>query len=378
MTIGGFSAMDSLTYSPSAYKYFMSAYQSPNANANQVPVQNQNAQAQQSSNTGSQTGSVQANGGVTFKGNDFDKKKKKSNGTAWAIIGTVATIGAAALCRKAYKTGNANKESFDRIYDGFKQLWNSAKSKISNLVTKPTFQRIDDNVVCTIPNKTNRLGGDDVAELAKKAGLSTEIPALTEQGSKLRSYTFTMDGFDFTVKNGKIQKCLQEGIDFSSQLKDDLVTQAKANDLIRQFESGQRLDDLRDIVFSNHTPQAQRWFTAASANEVPKLKTVATKQFDATSDVVRAYANNNRGFAQTLKNFTEGKLDDLRIASANYDLNGVGTLKIEGDNVVGIVINGKTFGRNTLPYNLISNEKAQLFGEIAEQKDRFTNIVYTI
>ena len=77
---------------------------------------------------------------VTFKG-----KEEKSSGKACAIIGAVATIGAAILCKKAYKIGNLKvgttkatsffgkvKQAPAKIYDGIKQYINKGCKKIGS------------------------------------------------------------------------------------------------------------------------------------------------------------------------------------------------------------------------------------------------------
>lgn len=54
------------------------------------------------------------------------KEKKKSNAAAWGILGAVATIGAAVLCKKAYNIGGKMKSDakwYQKIGMGSKSLF---------------------------------------------------------------------------------------------------------------------------------------------------------------------------------------------------------------------------------------------------------------
>lgn len=77
---------------------------------------------------------------VSFKGKG---KEEKSNSKALALIGTIATVGAAFLCKKAFNIGKLApgtakattltgkfKQAATRTYDGFKRYINKATTAV--------------------------------------------------------------------------------------------------------------------------------------------------------------------------------------------------------------------------------------------------------
>ncbi|MBE7710757.1 MAG: hypothetical protein E7Z92_01315 [Cyanobacteria bacterium SIG31] len=138
----GIPAVNHQNIDPTFYEYWMSQY------GQQTPSTVTQATTPQGAITGAQVGAAEAKANlqplakdtVTFKG-----KEEKSNGAAWGIIGTVATIGAALLCKKAYKIGNLKfgttagntflekvKQAPTKIYDGIKQYINKGCKKIGS------------------------------------------------------------------------------------------------------------------------------------------------------------------------------------------------------------------------------------------------------
>lgn len=138
----GIPAVNHQNIDPTFYEYWMSQY------GQQAPSTVTPATTPQGAITGAQVGATVAKTNlqplakdtVTFKG-----KEEKSNGAAWGIIGTVATIGAALLCKKAYKIGIPKtgieaatpfwgkvKQAPTKIYDGIKQYINKGCKKIGN------------------------------------------------------------------------------------------------------------------------------------------------------------------------------------------------------------------------------------------------------
>ena len=110
--------------------YFQQAYQSPNLNAQyyqqqaQVPAQTQTLQADTVEIQNRQTQATNPN----FKG---DGAKKKSNKTAWTILGTAAAIGAAVLCKKAHGIGQG-ATWYAKVGNGLKQYGTQALTFVKN------------------------------------------------------------------------------------------------------------------------------------------------------------------------------------------------------------------------------------------------------
>ena len=131
---------------------FLAAYQAPNY------YQMQNVAPRDNTYVASTNPEVATN--VTFTGNQntpANNTTKSSSSTASLIVGAVLTLGAAALCRKAYIKGNPTKGFLGRIGDGFKNFWNSGTKAFSRLSKPERFSQatVDGKQVFTVPNRRN-------------------------------------------------------------------------------------------------------------------------------------------------------------------------------------------------------------------------------
>lgn len=70
---------------------------------------------------------------TTFEASKEIQPEKKSHGKAWAILGTLATIGLACLGRKAYKIGSTELAGFAKLADGAKILKDNGWKNCKNL-----------------------------------------------------------------------------------------------------------------------------------------------------------------------------------------------------------------------------------------------------
>lgn len=357
--------------------YFMQAYQTPNYYAGNYMAQNNvpaATTALPSANTTTSTTTATATNNqqnVNFKG----KEKEKSNSTAWAILGTVAVIGAACLCKKAYNKG-VGDTVLAKVKDGFSKMWSGAKTSVTNLIKdQVTVTKNGDDIICNLPNKTNFLRGDNIADDIAKLGGSAEIPALSDAGSKLRRYTFDADGFTFEVVKGKITKCTSGADDYLKIFQEDANMKSKVEKMVKEFAQGKNLDQLRNIKYSNNANGISRLYEVANSTETAKLIGGATHKFNAASDAVKAYRSEHANFDQLLKNVTEGKLDGLKIATADYGTS-IGTFKIVNGDVSGIQIGNTFYPKGSDKFKALKFDNENLFKEVLEKQKDYTNLVW--
>ena len=190
-------------------KYFLQAYNSPNYY--QLAAQTQ-AQAAQ-----------QATPSVAFKGKENStntstatEETKGSKAKAWAVIGTVATVGAAALCHRAgaikgtngfwNKIGKGAKEIGENAFkkDFWKKMWQGLPENNANVAR---FSATIDNageVAYLIPGKTTTIkGANEIAEYTTKYGIDTHDLAIT---SETENAFNLFKKFELTTKDGDIIK----------------------------------------------------------------------------------------------------------------------------------------------------------------------------
>ena len=139
------------------------SYQSPYA------MQGMNTQ-----NIGAQTGTQAAGTGqqVSFNGTPSAEQNikgtKKSKGKTWAVLLTVAAIGAGILF---HKKGNADLGFFERIKDGAKVCYNNLFGKVAKVTSAEvpeltkTLEKDADGVAKTVLNDGIKLKSYDASKL---------------------------------------------------------------------------------------------------------------------------------------------------------------------------------------------------------------------
>ncbi len=381
------SLYNSMGYNP----YFMNAFNSPNANMLSFYGYNNAGQAQgtqQNSEVQSNTTDATT---TTMAAKDDAKKEESNSGAALAVIGTVATIGAACLCRKAYKAGTGTKTT-EKILNGFKSWFNSAidevGSKLAGKAEKFSITKVNGETVCTIPGKTNRIKTGDIATQAQKLGISTEAAQLTDKESKIISYVIRDNGNEIFVRGGRIvgyKNALGESLNIKK-----LTAPTEAGDIaysktIKEIMSkvGKKdataLSQIEDVFFTQTSNGATRKFVA-NATDASKdgLRGIETNKFTSDSKVVKQYLANNKNVDDAFKEFGEGKFDKLKAVEAQYEIPGLGRFKIENDKVVGVTIGGKYHKAGSTDFDALYYDNKEAFENILKNKDSFTNVVYNV
>ena len=373
--------------------YFMAAYSSPNTQYYQMMQQMYAAQSQQAAATNTATSATTPafQGTAAIATDAAPKEEKSSSNAGWWILGAAATIAAGAYC---YKRGDG--KGFQKIIDGAKKIFSSSKDKVQEVLKNnktPKEFTVNDQKLCTVPNRTNYMRKGDVAGELTKIGVSSAAPALTRvvdgktvlgEGVKLRDYTFTDAGNVFRVKKGKVVSYTNSAGEnvlarYTHPVEStDVTYQKKIKDLIAKFNSGENLDKVSNIQFSHSANGTSRLFSMGKITETPQLQCAASNQFNIGSKAVTAYRAKNESVDKALKAFSDGKKDGLAIAQAEYVSPSLGTFKIQNGDVTGITVGGRFYPKGSEDFISMEYHNKEAFKNVLEHKDEFTNIIYKV
>ena len=200
--------------------YFQQAFNSPNINAQQATV-NQSIMGQQPSAQTISQPTVKTQATPSFKGasdeiTKGEEKNKKSNFWKWAL-GAVAVAGLAWCGYKCYNKGTG--EGLTKICDGAKKYLGGAKSAVKDIANGSkkandvfTITRNGDDILCTVPGRTNVLRGENLtSEAIKKLGGSIDDISLTDKATQIMKYEAKLDdGSVITVMGNKLRSVVDK------------------------------------------------------------------------------------------------------------------------------------------------------------------------
>ena len=361
---------------PMFYQYYMS----------QVNNQQTAATAQTATNTAQAPKNIDSR--ISFEGNTSTINKeteKSSNSTAKLIIGTTMALGAAWLCRKAYIKGGSGSFT-ERITKGFKQMWKGITNKSSDAAKGLTAQKNKAGEwYCTIPEKQQSIKLADAA----KFDIATDIPKLGTEGTKAKAFTFSFNGKDYFVKDGKITNN-KELLEQLANATDDASVNLKnkLGDIIEQLQSGKNVEGvtLKKMLYTHEANGVTRTFRTDATNKAKEgIRSIWANRFTPGADEVIAYAE--RSGDDVLKNavnaIREGKVPEgLNIGKAEYALADGKKLIIEGNNkITGIKIDGvvhKLDSDKFLAWKSGTTDVEKLFEKALSEEGQkaYTNIRY--
>lgn len=388
--MGNAYGLTNLLYNPIGYdNYWMNAWNTYNPNMLSFYSYNNAGQThgtQQNWVLPSNTTDTTTTTNTADNGTKSDAKKEESNlGAALGIGLGVLGIGAACLCRKAYKAGNGTN-TWSKLWNGVKTMYNSAKNKF---VTPEKFSitRVNGETVCTVPGKTNRIK-TDIAAQAQRLGISTDVAQLADKESKIISYVIRDNGNVITVRGGNIvgyKNSLGENLSIKK-----LTAPTEAGDIaysktIKEIMSNvgnkdaTALSQIENVYYTQTANGTTRKFVA-NATDASKngLRGIETNKFTPDSTAVKQYLANNKNIDDAFLEFGEGKFDKLKAVEAQYEIPGLGTFKIENDKVVGVTIGGKYHKAGSEDFDALYYDNKEAFGNILKNKDSFTNVVYNV
>lgn len=375
--MSGQYAIDSIGANP----YFMGAYNFPNANYMTVP------QVAQTAATADTTAVAQPETTVARR-----KEEKKDNSTAKLIVGTALVLGAAYLCRKAYKAGTPGKGTVDRIIDGFgqwgKNIKNWGKGVKDKVVNPEKFSvtKIGEETVCTIPNRHNIVkGAEGAAEKLGQIGATTDAPAILDsagklaEGIKIKNGTFVHDGHTFIVKKGKIVGCenmtAEAFRDFFKLPKttENIEGKKKIEEALAKFLKG----ETGTVTQYSHTKDGVARLFEQGTDGAYNLRCGVSNRFNVNSDAVNAFRHDNPAIDTALKGFAESKTDGLKLASAEFSRPDLGTLYIKDGEISAIKwTDGQTYQKGSEKWKALMQTNKEVYENILKDTESLQNRVY--
>ena len=326
-------AINAIGMDPMFYQYYMSQY-------------GNNLQATNQVETATNPTAVETKPSeITFNGLP-KPEESKNNSTAGLIVSTALTIGAAALCKKAYTKGGSGNV-VERIGKGAKLMWNQLFKKSDDAVRGLTFQESQsNNWFCRIPNKSHNVECSE----ASRYGISDIAPGLGKPGTKAQSFSFSHNGNIIDVDNGNVVKYVNDNGEnlmnkYIAATGDDATYKQQINNIIAKLEKGETVNGvvLNKLVYSHDEAGTLRIFEQIGNNTT--LKSIKTNRYLPESDEVIAYVerSGDENLKATLKTIQENKKPTINIGRAEYKVDDDYKLIIEKNKVVGIKKGNETY-----------------------------------
>ena len=314
-----------------------------------------------------------------------ETEKEKKHSKAALILGTVAVVGAALLCKKAYNVGTG-ENFWAKTGDGFKVLWNSAKSKVGKFIHPEKFTILENNGknVCIIPGEKNVIKGtaEEITAKAAELGISAEAPALTKtlsdgtvalnDGISIKDFIIHHNRYgNIEVVDGKIDKWLTEAGN-STRWAKNADAQSFINDLIGKIQKGHNLDGLTNIKFTHTAEDAVRTFEQAASGKESVIKEIATKFHLLDSETVKAARLRNEAIDKAIQAFGKEGKEGLNVFRALYDGGEAGKFVIENGKIIQVTTkDGKLLKAGTKAFDAHNLDYRDIFDKAlkAEAKD---------
>ena len=391
--------------------YFLQAFNAPNAN--QIQAQQQ-AYSQQMANTAQNNVSFQGaqvanpnnisvQGAQTAITEQAQEKKSGGNGLAW-ILGIGVTLAGAGWWLASRGKGRGAEGLWNQIKTGFTSLFD----KSTDVASKINVRSINGKDVISLPNKVQNIKGAEAIKKGKELGVAiNEGLKWTDEGAHIARYKFdlkegddiirvtvnNLEGKDKLVfrnvtKGGKEQGKILTSVSEELQKQVDNVVDAVGKKDASALPNGVKL---RDVLYAaGGEGGTSIYYAGASSKAANNFRGIQTNRFFTTDDAVLATMNDNPTFKQAVENLAKNnKYEGWTIAEAIYNPNGVKnaagtvwpantTLKIQKDQVVGVIENGKVFDTSTDKFKALHEQFGDVFDKAMDKKDDFTDIIRTL
>lgn len=362
--------------------YFIKAFNSPNINQ------------QQANNIGLNPANTTTNTNTainpSFKGasENIKGEKKKGNGAKW-ILGTLTVAGIAFAGYKCFKKGDG--EGIAKIWDGAKKYFTGATNTVKNTINGNnkmtdeifTIAKNGDDILCTIPGKTNVIKikdpnfADDVARL----GSNLEIPDLTDKATEILKFEAKLsDNSSIIVRGNKLQKLIDaNGNNVSLDKLSDLGKE-EVNKIITAVKNKDEaiLTNLQNVVGRQTENGITRKFVAQATDAAKNgVRSASTKKFLVDSTAVKAYRQQNPQLSEAIEEFGKDVVSKFKINTAEKATN-IGTFKIVGDKIAGIQTATGYYPVDSQNYRALLFDNKEIFDSVLSDPKKFTNIVYRV
>lgn len=365
--------------------YFQAAFNSPNINAQQS-IMNQGAAAQSTAAATTQS-TLAPQATPSFKGASEQisegKEKKKSNAWKW-ILGTIAVAGLAYGGYKCYNKGAG--EGLAKIWDGAKQYLNGASNAVKGVANGGkaddvfTIAKNGDDVLCTVPGRTNVLKGSDLTkEAIEKLGGSFDDIALADKATEILKYEAKLsDGSVITVMGDKVRSVVNPsgakvGLDKLSE-----AGNAEINNIIKSVKNKDAgvLSGLQNVIGKRTDGGVTRKFVAQATDAAKNgVRSASTKNFLVDSTAVKAYRQQYPQLSEAIDEFGKDVTSKFKIHTAEK-VTDIGTFRIAGDKITGIQTATGFHSINSDDYKALLFDNKEIFDSVLSDPKKFTNIIY--
>lgn len=346
----------SMLYNP----YFMNAYNSPYMDYTQFQKMLETYNSQLNT-TKTDNATTTSNVTTTTNAPEVRQETKKDDDwTTEAIVGSVLTIGAAALCKKGYNLGTG-KNVFQKTWNGIsglaKSYWNKVGSK---------FGRTQDNGIrailgqdgktwqFVIPGRTRTLKGLQIDQYAKNNNINiTNLPSFNAKNTTINSFTTKLGGtknpVTLTVKDGKItglnykNELYTNERDILNLLEEKPSLKKLVEGKIQKIASGDKksIEKLTNVTYSFKRGTDEFTIVQNSLIETPTLTQMKTlHRYGRNSKAVKEYFKSHPNAQKAFSQVRNRKLpDNIERQAFTYESGGV-KYYIENGKIVDIEANG--------------------------------------
>lgn len=335
-----------------------------------------------------------------------------SNGAAKKLLAAAGIFMVGAGTYILHKRGPKDKQFFERIWLGAKDVFSSGKDK---LIKKPAMiTERNGSVIVTVPGKKNIISGksnygDKLAEIGEDCFQVKDIKDILRPSTQDGTCNRLKDGYDinsfsfrlFPINGNEctVLYCV-DGNKSKMVLKDangTLKRNAKNKQLfdsaaarIKNIMSGK--DDLTklDRLVVNNTNPKTGLATRVKYSKLSKdgtfskealegeIKSSVSQWFPIEGNTtVNAHRARNPHYDAALKAFQEGKTKDLKILYAKCSAGDLGEFNINGNgNYISLVQGDKTYKAGSEPFDALRQEHKELFEKAAKDKDAWYDPIY--
>lgn len=368
--------------------YFQAAFNSPNVNTQQS-IMNQNTMAQSRTNTTAPQVTTSIQTSPSFKGaseeiSKSEEKEKKSSVWKW-VLGAAAVAGLAYGGYKCYTKGTG--EGLAKILDGAKQYLGGATKAVKKVTNGGknaddvfTIAKNGDEILCTVPGRTNVLRGADLTDdVIKKLGGSTDSISLADKATEILKYEAKLsDGSVVTVMGDKVRSIVSPS---GAKVGLDKLTEAgnsEVNQIIRAVRDKDNnvISGLQNVIGRRTDGGVTRKFVAQAADATKNgVRSASTKNFFVDSTAVKAYRQQYPQLSEAIDEFGKDVTSKFKIHTAEK-VTDIGTFRIAGDKITGIQTATGFHSVDSDDYKALLFDNKDIFDGVLSDPKKFTNIVY--
>ena len=329
----------------------------------------------------------------TFNGTIPRATESSGSGSGLAAgLLAAGTIAVGTACWFASKGKAAGGSWWNKVCAGAKSCF--SKGGEAGIIT---FTEKNGKKVCNIPNRINRIHGENAATAMENIGCKagTNVPNVLKgdklaEGIGLRRVRFELDGntFVYDIANNRfVSYRNSSGENLLSKItnpieQNDIAYKQTVEEFIKGIKDGSKLNDsaVKWYRYTHNSDGVLRCFTHNAGTNTDRFSGAISHNFNIADDVVCAQRLNDKVLDAALKSFSEGKVDKAgRIVSAEYPVKLGGKqyrfIIENNDKIIGLKDNaGRLVDQTT--YDALHYQNQDVFSKIFENKNKFEKLVF--